>query len=128
MACDGEHDVAAAAAKAFEIEADVPVAGSLDRSDHLVMKVAGKEAGELIRGDFEAGDFFMVAHAETGKAQVVEGVLGGLDLREPLGGDGRAVGQPTGEAGGGGFVGIGQTQQRGEVADVLFMQTRFEER
>ena len=62
----------------------------------------------------------MVADADLGEAEGVEGGFGLLDLREIFAGDGAAVLDARGEAGGGGLVGEGEVGFAGELADFCF--------
>ena len=61
----------------------------------------------------------MVADADLLEAESVEGGFGLLDLGEIFAGDGAAVLDARGEAGGGGLVGEGEAGFAGELADLL---------
>src|SRR6266851_10229295 len=95
----GEDVVHAAGAVAFGVESDVKEAEGLDGGGDLFEDGEREGAGEILAGDFDAGEIAVVADADLGEAESVKGGFGVLDLREIFAGDGAAVLDARGQAG-----------------------------
>ncbi len=87
-----------------------------------------ERAGQVVAGDFDAGEVAVVADADLGEAEGVEGVFGLLDLGEIFAGDGAAVLDARGEAGAGGLVPELEAGLVGEGADLCFGEAGGDER
>src|SRR3984957_19048454 len=94
----GEDVVHAAGAVAFGVEGDVEEAERLDCGGDLFEDGESEGSGEIFAGDFDASEVAVVADADLGEAEGVEGGFGLFDLREILAGDGAAVLDAGGEA------------------------------
>src|SRR5581483_12404944 len=105
-----------------EVEGDVGEAGRAHGVGDL--SPAGQHGLEVGRVDLEAGHLAVVAHTELGIAKRVEGGLGAVYRAEPAQGDGRAVREARGQAGGGRLVPGAQAERLGPVADVVFGEAR----
>ena len=78
--------------------------------------------GRSCAGDFDAGQFAVVADADLREAERVESIFGAFDLAQVLSGYCPAVFDARGEAGAGRLVGDGEAGLAGEGADFLLGQ------
>ena len=83
--------VHAAGAVAFGVEGDVEEAERLDGGGDCLEDGEEEGAGEIVTGDFDAGEVAVMADSDLGEAEGVEGGFGLLDLGEIFAGDGPAV-------------------------------------
>jgi hypothetical protein len=124
---EGEDFVAASRAEALKVEGDVGVADVFEVGEKFGAEGVGSEFREVGGGDFDAGEFLVVADAEVGEASVVEEGFAFFDLGEGAERDGGAIGYTAGEAGEGGFFPVGDIEVFGEGANVRFGHAGVEE-
>src|SRR6266498_4237649 len=94
----GQNFVPASASEALKIQRNVSVTQLFESAKHLRPQRLLQQARHVVGGDFDAGDFRVMADAEVAETLVIKEGLGALDLREDPDGDGGAVGDAAGEA------------------------------
>ncbi len=125
---DRQQVVHAASAIASGVEGGVKETEEPEGGGDAVEGSEREGARKVFAGDLDAGKVVVVADADLEKAKAVEGGFGLLDLQKALPGDGEAVGDAGGEAGGGWFVGEGEAGLAGELADLQFCELGGDER
>ena len=114
----GQYVVHAAGAVALGVKGDVEEAQGLESGGDAVEGFDGEGLRQFGAGDLDAGQLAVVADANLMEAEGAEGFFCLLDLGEVFAGDGAAVLDARGEAGGGGLVPEGEIGLAGEGADL----------